>query len=116
VAGGASEAAVTSDEGNVEQLGEGDVHRVVGRHVSAELPNAREKQSVRMACRRKSPEERDGNLARFVANLMVKRSASDDVRDFGVKEVRGVKILNASEQSLQGSRCSLAAEENLRRD
>jgi hypothetical protein len=114
--GGPGQAAVTGDQWYVEYLREGDIHSVIRRNIPTERPDAREKWSVRVACHRKGPKERDGHLPHVIADLIVKPRSPDHVSDFCVEELRRVKAFSSAEESLQRGRCAFSAEKNLRRD
>src|SRR3972149_40400 len=69
VAGGGGERSVPSDKRRGEDLGQGQVRRIVGRDVMAELPDPGEEQGVGVAAERQVGEVFEGLQGSLRAEL-----------------------------------------------
>jgi hypothetical protein len=93
MARGSSETPIACEQHSIERFGKGDVDSVVRREIVPQIPNARQKETMRISLQRKIREIGDGSAAAFAIDLAIRRIPTDDLRDFHVEQMRCVECL-----------------------
>ena len=88
--GGGGKASVTREQRRVEHLGEGHIHRLVGRQVIPQFPYPRQKEIVRISVQTKIGEVSKRRAAAFGVDITVGRVSAYHLRDFDVDQMRCV--------------------------
>jgi transposase len=97
MAGRGGEASITREQRSVERLGEGDVDGVVSREIVPQIPDARQKEIMRISVHGKIREIGESRAATFTIDLAVRRISPNHLRDFDVEQMRSMQRLSRVE-------------------
>ncbi len=100
MAGGCSQAPVACQQRRVEDLGKRDVGGIIGRQIVPQIPDAGQKEIVRIAPERKVRQIGESQTAALGSDFAVRGVAPDDLRNFDVEQMRRVKGLANGEQAI----------------
>ena len=87
------EAMISREQRRINDLGEGNVDRIVCREIAPQVPYARQKEDMRVAAQRKLREIGQGRAAAFLVNLSGQHTATQNLRHFEIEEVWDVERL-----------------------
>lgn len=90
--GGGSEPSIPRDQGRTKQLGQGDVCRIIRRHVDAQCPDAGQKRRVFVpSARQRREESKCLESTRFLKHATEGKSPTH-LRDLDIEQKRRVKL------------------------
>lgn len=98
MAGSGGKTPVARQERRVERFGERHVHRVIGRKIAPQFPDARQQEAVRIAAERKVGEVGERRAATLGIDLAGSRVAADDLRDLDIEQMGRVQRLPGVEK------------------
>ncbi len=111
MAGRGGEASVAREQRSVERFGKGYVDGVIGRQVVSQIPDARQKEIMRVSVQRKIREIGESGAAAFAIDLAIRRVTLDHLCDLDIEQMRGVQRLARIEQPSFHHLCRRRAEE-----
>ncbi len=77
----------------VERFGKGDIDGIVGREIVPQIPDALQKEIVRVSAEGKVSEVGKSRAAAFVVDLALCRIPADDLRNFDIEQMRRMQRL-----------------------
>jgi hypothetical protein len=93
MAGGCGQTPVARQQGYVEHLGERDIGGIIGRQIVPQIPNARQKEIVRIPPQRKVRQIGEGHAAARAIDFAICGIPSNYLCDFDIKQMRRVECL-----------------------
>jgi hypothetical protein len=100
LAGGCGKAPVARQERCVKRLGQCDIGGVIGREVAPQIPDARQKEIMRIPPQCEVGEVRQSQAAAFNTDISIRGVAPDDLRDLDIEQMRRVERLTRSEEPI----------------
>ena len=97
---GGSQPPVACQQRCVERLGKRDVGSIIGRQIVPQIPDAGQKEIVRIALQGKVCQIGEGQTAALRPDFAVRSVASDDLGNFDIEQMRRVKRLTRGEQPI----------------
>lgn len=82
------ETSVASEQRSIERFGEGDVDGIVGREILPQIPNARQKELMRISVQGKIGEVGESHASAFAVDLAARGITSEHLRDFNIEQIR----------------------------
>ena len=87
------ETLVARKQWSVERFGESDVDGIIGREIIPQIPDARQKEVMRVSAEGKVSEVGESRAAAFAIDLALCRIAADDLRNFDIEQMRCMQRL-----------------------
>lgn len=87
------ETLVARKQRSVQRFGKGYVDGIIGRKIVPQIPNARQKEIMRVSAEGKVGEIGKSRAAAFVVDLALYRIAADHLRDFDIDQMRRMQRL-----------------------
>jgi len=112
MAGRSGKPAVAREQWSVKCLRKCDVDCIISREIMAQIPDARQKKIVRMPLKGKSGQHLKSGAAMLAANLSSGCISTQDLRHFGVDQMRRVQPLLRIKQLPFDSRRSWRAQQH----
>jgi hypothetical protein len=85
MAGRSGKTSVAGNQRSVKHFGEGNVHGVVGREIVPQIPDARQKEVMRISAQRKVSEVSESHATALDVDLAVRGIAANHLRNFDVE-------------------------------
>src|ERR1700722_4824468 len=95
--GRSGETSITCEQRSIERFGKGDVGGIIGREIVSQIPDTRQKESVRISMQGKIREVGESRTATFAIDFSLRRISPDHLRDFDVEQMRCVQCLSRVE-------------------
>jgi hypothetical protein len=91
--GGCGQTPVARQQGYVEHLGQRDIGGIIGRQIVPQIPNARQKEIVRIPPQRKVSQIGEGHATAGAIDFAICGIPSHYLCDFHIKQMRSVECL-----------------------
>jgi len=114
MAGGRGEAPVARQERCVKRLGQRDIGGIIGRQIVAQVPDARQKEIMRISPQSQIGQVAEGETAPCTVDIALRGVAPDHLGYFDIEQMRRVERLPGSEQPILHGACSSGAQEGLK--
>jgi hypothetical protein len=98
MAAGRGQTSVASQQWHVERLGECDIGGIIGRQVVPQIPNARQKEIVRVSPQGKVCQVGESHAAALAIDFAFCGVAPNHLCDFHIKQMRRMERLPRDEQ------------------
>ena len=114
MAGGCGQTSVARQQWRFECFGERDIGGVIGCEIVPQLPNAGQKQIVRVPSQGKIRQVGKSHTAAISVDLTICGVATDHLRDFHVEQMRRMERSTRGEQPIFHDFCRRCAEKDLK--